>query len=115
MKLIKYNRTMLLGISTGLFISAIFVFFFTALFSYTSETNQFAVILFAISLLIFYITETVKLNNKPEQTKPTGGKIIHTILLIATPIFCSVVLIQGDIRSWFLILISVLLAWVIIK
>jgi len=105
---------MLLGISTGLFISAIFVFFFSALFSYTRETNLFAIILLTVSLLIFYIVETI--NQKDiEQIKPVGGKLLRIIFLIVAPLIFSIILIQGDIRSWVLVIISALLAWVLLK
>ena len=115
MKLIKNNRTILLGISTGLFISAIFVFIFSAFFSYTQETNQVATIVFAVSLLIYYIVETVRQTFKPSTKLVVDSKITKTILITVAPILGSIILIQGDIRSWFLVIISILLTWVIIK
>lgn len=115
MKIFKHNHTLYLGVSTGLFISALFLFVFSAFFSFTHETNQFAAILFVLSLLIYYFSAPEK---QETQSAPKNSKIVKIIyrgIIVIVPLLCVIILIQGDIRSWLLIAISTILVWVIIK
>ena len=69
----------------------------------------------AFSLLTYYAVETAKQSNIPDKQAIANNKIARMILAITAPILGSVILIQGDIRSWLLVIISVILTWVIIR
>jgi hypothetical protein len=112
---LKKNHLLFLGISTGLFISSVLLFFFATVFSYSRETNIFASLFLVIALLIFYCYETIWRVNAPKPSKFFNNQKLQTIVLIVAPLLCSFTLIQGDTRSWFLVIISAILTWVIIK
>lgn len=115
MNIFPKKETLFLGISTGLFIGSLFFLFFSAIFSYTNETNQSAIIFLVLALIIFYVIEKKLQKVTPRDQEAKNGGFIEKRTVVIAPLICSIILIQGDIRSWFLVLISVILTWVIIK
>lgn len=114
MKPFLHNKALYKGVSVGLLISALFVFIFSAIFSYSQETNLFATLLFTVSLFVLYLSENQK---QPDNARASsaGTKLLNAIFLVLSPLILSIILIQGDLRSWILVAISTILTWVVIK
>lgn len=97
------NKNFLKPISSGVFIASIILIIFSALLSYQQEAGALVTGMLALSLLFIGKSSSAKTNN-----------IFSTIIFFTVPLFFSFIIIKGDGRSWFLILLATLTCWLIL-
>jgi hypothetical protein len=95
------------SVSYGVFVASIILLFFSSLFSYQQEAGALVISMLAVSLL--FIKKSSNINTNYSAIK----KVFSSIVFFAVPLFFSFLIIKGDGRSWFLILIVTLTCWLI--
>jgi len=94
------NISILKPISYGVFIASIILIIFSTLLSYQQEVGALVAGMLALSLLFIGKNSNIKTNN-----------IFSSIIFFVVPLFFSFIIIKGDGRSWFLILLVTLTCW----
>jgi len=102
------NKSIIKSIGYGVFIASIILLIFSSFLSYQQEAGALVVGMLVLSLL--FIGKNYSTNTNRSKAKNVFSNIVFFIV----PLFFSFLIIKGDGRSWFLVLLVVLTCWLIL-
>jgi hypothetical protein len=102
------NKSIIKSIGYGVFIASIILLIFSSLLSYQQEAGALVVGMLVLSLL--FTRKSSDTDTKYSKIK----NVLSSIVFFIVPLFFSFLIIKGDGRSWFLVLLVVLTCWLIL-
>jgi len=102
------NKSFTVPVGYGIFIASVILIIFSSFFSYQQEVGVLVAGMLTVSLL--FIEKSFNTKNN----RSTIENIFSKIFFFLVPLFLSFIIIKGDGRSWFLILIVILTCWLIL-